>query len=514
MNKKKKYLIFFIFGIGIISISFLFMIWLKPVSIRHYLPQYIKPFLGFMLIWFSISLLAQKYSLETSLKKAISKIIISNFYILSFILILIYLFDRFHYSRLIVLGTICLSTLFEIIFGSIYQLISKNPIKEITASRQNDKILRKSVLQEKMSIELDFPDLVENESINSSLQNKYLKDKQQVYDFINDHLPLVKIHKSKSLILDTNTFFNIENIEDNSQHLFINLHKVNDYRWLNKYFMQINANLQFGGFFVSWGQTLAERYNYFFNTYPRFIAFILFSGDFIIRRAIPKLHFFKQVYFSITKGKNRALSKAEILGRLVFCGFKIIAVQEIDNKLHFIVQKVSNPRDDNNPSYGPLMKMNRYGKDGVLFQVYKFRSMHPYSEYLQDYLLDKHGYAENGKIADDFRVSGWAKVLRKLWLDELPQLINVVKGEMVIVGVRPLSKTFLEEYPEELKQERFKYKPGCIPPYVALRMQAVEEYIESERIYLEAKKKHPVWTDIKFFFWAVFNILTRRIKSG
>lgn len=511
---KRQKSIFMIIDVVLISIAFILMIWLKPTSVRHYLPQYIKPFFGFLLVWLLISLLAQKYSLETCLKKVISKIIVTNFYIISFILILIYLLDRFHYSRLIVLGTICLSTLFEIFLISIYKSITKYSINKTATDLPIKKILQKSEIHDKINIGLELPDLEEDVSIKNSLQNKYLKNKQQVYDFINDHLPLVKIHKSKSLILDTNTFFNFENIDNNSQYLFINLHKVNDYRWLNKYFMQINANLKFGGFFVGWGETLAERNYYFFNTYPRFIALILFVGDFIIRRAIPKLQFFKQAYFSITKGKNRALSKAEIMGRLVFCGFKIIAVREIDNKLHFIVQKVNNPKDDDNPSYGPIMKMNRYGKDGNLFQVYKFRSMHPYSEYLQDYLLENHGYAENGKIADDFRVTGWAKMLRKLWLDELPQLINVAKGEMVLVGVRPLSKSFLKEYPEDLKNERFKYRPGCIPPYVALRMQAVDDYIESERIYLEAKMKHPVWTDVKFFFWAVFNILTKRIKSG
>jgi lipopolysaccharide/colanic/teichoic acid biosynthesis glycosyltransferase len=104
--------------------------------------------------------------------------------------------------------------------------------------------------------------------------------------------------------------------------------------------------------------------------------------------------------------------------------------------------------------------------------------------------------------------------MRKYWLDELPQLINVLKGEMKLVGIRPLSKRFLAEYPEDVLQMRLKHKPGCVPPYVALLKQDVEEYIESERIYLMEKEKHPYSTDIKYFFKAIYNILTNKIRSA
>jgi hypothetical protein len=84
---------------------------------------------------------------------------------------------------------------------------------------------------------------------------------------------------------------------------------------------------------------------------------------------------------------------------------------------------------------------------------------------------------------------------------------------MKLVGIRPLSKRFLEEYPEEILQLRFKQKPGCVPPYVALLKQDVEQYIESEKTYLLEKEKKPYTTDIKYFFVAVYNILTNKIRS-
>ena len=71
-------------------------------------------------------------------------------------------------------------------------------------------------------------------------------------------------------------------------------------------------------------------------------------------------------------------------------------------------------------------------------------------------MLSKHGFGTSGKIKDDFRMTRWAKIFRKYWLDELPMLINLIKGDVKLVGVRPLSKHYLSLYSEELIQKRFK----------------------------------------------------------
>jgi lipopolysaccharide/colanic/teichoic acid biosynthesis glycosyltransferase len=141
--------------------------------------------------------------------------------------------------------------------------------------------------------------------------------------------------------------------------------------------------------------------------------------------------------------------------------------------------------------------------------------MHPYAEYLHDFLATHFGYESNGKLKNDFRKPKWAKFLRATWLDELPQLINVLKGEMGLVGVRAFSDEYLKNYPDELKKERAKYKPGCIPTYISLNLDnGHEDRIKSEYIYFKDKEKHPFLTDIRYFFKAVFNILTRKIKTG
>jgi len=104
--------------------------------------------------------------------------------------------------------------------------------------------------------------------------------------------------------------------------------------------------------------------------------------------------------------------------------------------------------------------------------------------------------------------------MRKFWLDEVPQLINVIKGEMTLVGIRPLSKRAYQEYPDDVKKMRIKYKPGCIPPYVALLKQGMAQSIEAERVYLHEKERNPFTTDLKYFMMAIYNILTNKIRSA
>jgi undecaprenyl-phosphate galactose phosphotransferase len=92
----------------------------------------------------------------------------------------------------------------------------------------------------------------------------------------------------------------------------------------------------------------------------------------------------------------------------------------------------------------------RIGKDGKEFVMYKFRSMVHNAEELLEELLKEEQYRkdweENQKIEKDPRITPIGIFLRKSSLDELPQLLNVLKGEMSIVGPRPLVKGELEEH--------------------------------------------------------------------
>lgn len=295
----------------------------------------------------------------------------------------------------------------------------------------------------------------------------------------------------------------------------VDINRVNNERYINKHFISINKGLNYGDYYIGFVETLEDwRKRRAWRRIP-FIGGLLRVWDFGLLRIAPKIWGVKKIYFFLTGGRGRLISKAEVLGRLVSCGFEIHSIKPVDNKHYFVVKKVSHPKNKNKPSYGPMFKMQRVGKNGKIIGVYKLRTMHPYSEYLQEYMIKNHGYGSSGKIKDDFRMSKWAKIVRKYWLDELPQLINLFKGDMKLVGVRPVSPIYFNEIPKELQQLRLKYKPGCIPPYVAFNKSSkLESVLDAEMMYLEMKNKRPYTTDTILFFKAVFNIVFRGKRSA
>jgi len=252
----------------------------------------------------------------------------------------------------------------------------------------------------------------------------------------------------------------------------------------------------------------------FYNHYTKVGGSFLYFFDFLIRRVMPKLPVLQGWYFALTKGRNRALSETEMLGRFYFCGFELIHKREINNQTVFILKKTREPRTDANPTYGPFIRLKRKGQGGKMIYVKKFRTMHPYSEYLQDYVYQTNALQEGGKFRDDFRITSWGRILRKLWIDELPQFLNLFRGELSIVGVRALSEHYFSLYPTDLQELRLKVKPGLVPPFYADMPKSFDDIIVSERIYLEKKLKHPYQTDLYYFWKALWNILIKKARSN
>lgn len=333
----------------------------------------------------------------------------------------------------------------------------------------------------------------------------------EAYNFFKKFIDISSI---KNLMIPQNktlsAYNNIEGVEN-----VILLDKMNNFRQINKQFEEVNAKLPIGGVLLGSFETFTAiaKKNPIYKI--PVLKHVYFGFEFLFKRVFPKLPILKKLYFFSTKGKNRFLSKAESLGRLVSCGFDIIDVKEIDGINYFAVEKVKEPAFNMKPSYGPLFKMNRVGKNGKIIGVYKLRTMHPYSEYLQDYVLKLNGYAESGKPADDFRIVPWGKFMRRYWFDELPQLINVLKGELKLVGVRPVSERYFQDIPKDIQELRLTQKPGCVPPYVALdRKGSVSSVLQAEREYLEEKNENPYTTDTKFFFKAMYNIIFKKKRSA
>ncbi|GAF72292.1 unnamed protein product, partial [marine sediment metagenome] len=323
--------------------------------------------------------------------------------------------------------------------------------------------------QEELPLEIDIEDIRARliKPIKKELQEKYLKPYPWLFDFIDQSLDLSEIIKAETAVMNSGGLFHVNLIDDHAIRLLINLHRVNDVRWINKYFLEAQKTLMNGGCFVGRADTIDTFKRRFFKKYPKHFRELFYALHCIVFRVLPKLPGIKKVFFAITKGNNRIISRAEVLGRLYFCGLKVIAEKEMVNSLYFIAQKSRTPSLDKNPSYGPFVKFERIGSNGRPIYMYKFRTMHPYSEYLQEYVYEKNKLRKGGKIENDFRVTGWGKLMRKRWLDELPTIYNWIKGELHLVGVRPLSLHYLSLYSKDLQELRKKVKPGLIPPFYA-----------------------------------------------
>ena len=116
-------------------------------------------------------------------------------------------------------------------------------------------------------------------------------------------------------------------------------------------------------------------------------------------------------------------------------------------------------------SRGPIFfSQERIGKNNIPFKCIKFRTMYPEAnDILENLLMKDEGlkreFEESHKIKNDPRITTIGKILRKTSLDELPQFINVLKGEMSIVGPRPIVKDEKIKYSENFKKVS-SIKPG------------------------------------------------------
>jgi len=148
-------------------------------------------------------------------------------------------------------------------------------------------------------------------------------------------------------------------------------------------------------------------------------------------------------------------------------------------------------------SPGPVIfKQQRVGKDGKKFTMYKFRTMVVNAEEIlrklpEDQLRE---FKENFKFKDDPRITKVGKFLRKTSLDELPQLINIIKGDMSIVGPRPIVDDEWEKY-GEYAQTVFSIKPGLTGMWQA-NGRSDTDYDERIELDMRYIMQCSIWLDI------------------
>ena len=394
----------------------------------------------------------------------------------------------------------------------------KNKADEATvvflkAYEMNDPVIRSG--SKNRNGKYSFNSALANESeVKQKVQFEYLKEYGAVFSVLDTMLDLQSFDTRKAVIIKSDEPNELKSYKPDSNELFVNLHVLNDQIELNDYILNVRKLLMPGGVFV--GALLPHHYRYrrYLKKYSFWTANTLYFFDFLWKRVFPKIPITREIYSSFSKEKDRAISLAEGLGRLVYCGFKILDLSVVDDVVYFAAARNGLFTPVKKFFYSPVFKMKRIGKDGKNIYVYKLRTMYPYSEFIQNFVYEHNNLELGGKFKDDFRVPAWGKLFRKLWIDELPMLINWVKGDLKFVGVRPISEHYLSLYSEEHQERRLNFKPGLVPPFYADLPKTIEEIEQSEKRYLDSYEKNPTKTDIKYFLKAMNNILVKHKRSA
>jgi len=477
---------------------------LFPLTTRTPFEKYFGPSILYILFWILFSYLLQRY--KPLKKQLIIQITLRLFYasVANFIVFfaLIHFFFKI-YSGFVLLTLIAGSFNVNYIFISLYiayrYAVDYNEIIIKPKKERLNAFVKPSIHLDRQS----FIQLKETIKLHST---------EKVLRFLEMYIDL---SDGNTLVYVNNEVANLKMNPNYQYSSIVQLERVNNMRNINEKLSIINEKLPDNGIFICCFETKSTRKKKILKRYPFGLNYIFYFLDFLFKRVMPKIFITRQVCDFITGGRNRIFTKAEVLGRLYCFGFKVTLVKKIGQLTYVISQRIKQPELVQKRNYGTLIRLRRFGEDKKLIQVYKIRTMHPYSEYLQSYVYNLNSLNDDGKFNKDIRITTMGRLMRKYWIDELPMILNILKGEMKIVGVRPLSMHYFSLYSKELQEKRVKFKPGLFPPFYADMPQSMDEIQASEMKYLVAcEQKGEFKTDMKYFLIILKNILIKKARSG
>lgn len=484
------------------SISFVFLF--LPLTASDPFRKYAVPFLVYLSIWISLSYTFQRY------RKLRSRSFFKQIYALFYVSIIVFAMlgafiliqPQSPYSEN-VLMTVLMSVFaveYLILFGYFaYRYATQYEIPELHHEKREGAVKQPS-------------DLLSNDAINERRERILENVGEKGFDFISKN---TLWNYTGTLILTDLKVSEFTKMNVYEFDIIMQLKRLNEIRGINTMLAIANEKLPDNGIIVCRYKSQSTMKHQILTRYSKVKAYIVYILHFLIHRIAPKFFLTRRLYYDLTEGKKRILSKTEVLGRLTYCGFVIEKEAKIGNMNYIIARRERNAIIEGQRNYGILIKLKRVGKDNKLFTVYKFRTMHPYAEFLQDYVFKKGNLAEGGKFKNDTRVTTIGKIMRKFWIDEFPMFYNLLKRDMKLVGVRPLSKQYFNLYSEELRKKRIKHKPGLLPPFYADMPKTLEEIQASEMKYLtECENIGTFRTDTKYFFLILKNILFHKARSS
>ena len=338
------------------------------------------------------------------------------------------------------------------------------------------------------------------------------KSVEEINKWIDNHR---EEFDSQTYVVNTDDGNVFSTLKGHKAVFILNEMALNKIRHLNTFLNKANEALIDDGYLLCHSRTSALKRAVIEKAYPGFPGRVLFVIHYLWHRVCAKIKATRWFYMWVTKGKNRTYSRVELLGRMYRAGFEVIDERFHEGEFYVLGRKFRAPIWDDDPTCGVLVKLNRVGYQGKMIGVYKFRTMYSYSEYLQPYMLEHEGLQKGGKFAHDYRVNFWGRRFRESWIDELPMFINILKGQMKLVGVRPHSRQYFNLYTPEMQELHVSVKPGLLPPfyYDEKSPETLEDVQASEKRYIEAYHQHPFATDWRYFWGTVGNILFKHKRS-
>ena len=185
---------------------------------------------------------------------------------------------------------------------------------------------------------------------------------------------------------------------------------------------------------------------------------------------------------------------------IVMCSFALLVLWPV-----FLVVAIAIKHEDGGKVFYSQTRLTKGGKE---FKMFKFRSMCPNAHQMLDQLRDKNEMKGPAfKIENDPRITKVGKFIRKTSIDELPQLVNILMGDMTIIGPRPPLPEEVAQYtPYQLHRLDVKTGLACYHECQGRNDEKdFDKWVESDLQYI---RERSFLTDLKVIFWTIQVVLT------
>ncbi|HYW94306.1 MAG TPA: hypothetical protein VE870_01820, partial [Bacteroidales bacterium] len=330
-----------ILSVYFIDMVLLFVSFLIMAIYKESTPQYLsyRYFAGFGVLiasWTIFSAYFKKYRIKKKYShgRIMRHILLSNTASVSTLAVFILALDISGFSRLMLFGTVAVCTILELVLASLYFFLihTTNSHTDIYNPPPKPLDIKKATMA------VNFRDI----SLSADVVRESVNDEfgDEASRFIAKH---TNYDDQRNLFVATTTRFNVQFQPDNYFRQVVNLSRTNDIQYINKFFETVNRKLPMGGTFIGFAETKNQRKKRILRKFPPVLNYIYYFLDFILKRVFPKFRLTKKIYFLLTRGNNRVLTRAEILGRLYSCGFEVVEEQDIGNNFYFVMKKTDEP---------------------------------------------------------------------------------------------------------------------------------------------------------------------------